>query len=110
RAGAQQLRRIDDGDMRELMIRGSARVRRFMLERVHAGERLAEVSTLTRVRMDDIATRLRRLPAMIVVLLGALVLFGSRSLLTGRVTAVGSFQTWPGIGAAWSTFTGSWRT
>ncbi len=110
RAGAQQLRRVDDGDMRDLMIRGSARLRRFMIERVHAGERLAEVSTLTRVRMDEIARRLRRLPAMFVVLLGALVLFGSRSLLAGRVPAVGSFQAWPGVGAAWSTFTASWRT
>ena len=39
------------------MIRGSARLRRFMIERVHAGERLAEVSTRTRVRMDDAARR-----------------------------------------------------
>jgi GT2 family glycosyltransferase len=110
RSGTQRLRRIDDGDVRDLMIRGSARVRRFMIERVHAGERLAEVSTLTRVRMDEVRRRMRRLPALFAILLAALVLFGSRSLLTGRVPAVGSFQAWPGVGAAWSTFTASWRT
>src|SRR6185437_3551314 len=110
RAGAQRIRRIDDGDVRDLMIRGSARVRRFMIERVHAGERLAEVSTRTRVRMDEAAHRMRRFPALIAALLGVLILFGSRSLLSGRVPQVGSFQAWPGVGAAWSTFTASWRT
>jgi GT2 family glycosyltransferase len=110
RAGAQRLRRVDDGDVRDLMIRGSARLRRFMIERVHAADRLAEVSTRTRVRMDEVARRLRRLPAIVAVLLGALVLFGSRSLLAGRVPQIGSFRSWPGVGAAWSTFTASWRT
>jgi GT2 family glycosyltransferase len=110
RGEAQRLRRVDDGDVRDLMIRGSARFRRFMIERVHAGERLAEVSTRTRVRVDDAAQRLPRLPAILAVLLGVLVLFGSRSLLAGRVPEVGAFQAWPGVGAAWSTFAGSWRT
>ena len=110
RAAAQRLRRVDDGDVRDLMIRGSARLRRFMIERVHAADRLAEVSTRTRVRMDEVARRMRRIPAIVAVLLGALVLFGSRSLLAGRVPEVGSFQSWPGVGAAWSTFTASWRT
>ncbi len=110
RAGTQAMRRIDDGDVRDLMIRGSARLRRFMLERVHAGERLAEVSSLTRVRMDEAAHRVRQLPAIIAAILTVLVLFGSRSLLAGHVPEVGSFQAWPGAGAAWSTFTSSWRT
>ncbi len=110
RSATQRTRRIDDGDVRDLMIRGSARVRRFMLERVHAGERLAEVSTRTRVRMDEAARRARQLPAIFAVVLGALVLFGSRSLLTGHVPEVGSLQAWPGVAAAWSTFNASWRT
>jgi GT2 family glycosyltransferase len=110
RSDVHRLRRVDDGDVRDLMIRGSARLRRFMIERVHAGERLAEVSTRTRVRMDDAARRIRRLPAILAVALGVLVLFGSRSLLAGHVPEVGSFQAWPGVGAAWSTFTAPWRT
>jgi GT2 family glycosyltransferase len=110
RSATQQTRRIDDGDVRDLMIRGSARLRRFMLERVHAGERLAEVSTRTRVRMDEAAHRLRQLPAVIAAMLALLLLFGARSILFGHVPEIGSFQAWPGVGAAWSTFSGSWRT
>ncbi len=32
------------------------------------------------------------------------------SCSSGHVPEVGSFQAWPGVGAAWSTFSGSWRT
>ncbi|HEV7524499.1 MAG TPA: glycosyltransferase [Acidimicrobiia bacterium] len=110
RSATQRMRSVDDGDVRDLMIRGSARLRRFMLERVHAADRLADVSTRTRVRMDEAARRARQLPAVIAVVLGVLILFGCRSLLVGHVPEVGSFQAWPGVGAAWSTFTGSWRT
>ncbi len=31
-----------------------------------------------------------------------MLLFGSRSLVVGRVPQVGSFQAWPGVGAAWA--------
>ncbi len=110
RSATQRLRRIDDGDVRDLMVRGSARLRRFMIERVHAGDRIVEVSSRTRERMDAAAQRLRRLPALTALLLAVLVVFGTRSLLAGHVSEVGSFQSWPGVGAAWATFTGSWRT
>ncbi len=110
RSTTQHMRRVDDADVRDLMIRGSARLRRFMLERVHAGERLADVSSRTRVHMDDAARRVRQLPAIFAVTLAVLILFGSRTLLSGHVPEVGSFQAWPGVGAAWSTFSGSWRT
>jgi GT2 family glycosyltransferase len=109
RADAQRVRRIDDGDVRDLMIRGSARVRRFLLERVHAGERLADVSSRTRVRMDEAARQMRRLPAIVAIVLAIVVLFTTRSLLAGHIPRIGSFQAWPGVGAAWSTFTGPWR-
>jgi GT2 family glycosyltransferase len=110
RAGAQRLRRVDDGDVRDLMIRGSARLRRFMVERVHAGERFAAVSSRTRVHVEDARGRVRRAPAVIATVLAVIVLFGVRGLLTGHVTEVGWFRSWPGVGNAWSTFSGSWRT
>ncbi len=110
RSATQRARSVDDSDVRDLMIRGSARLRRFMLERVHAGERLAEVSNRTRVQMDDAARRARQLPALLAIGLALLLVFGSRSLLFGHVPEIGSFQAWPGVGDAWSTFTGAWRT
>src|SRR5258708_22942370 len=52
---------------------------------------------------------MRHLPAITALVLAVLVLFASRSLLSGHVTQVGSFQAWPGVGDAWSTFTAAWR-
>ena len=103
RKSTQHLRTVDDGDVRDLMIRGSARMRIFFAQRVHAAERLTEVSERTRSRMEDAGQKFRRAPAIIGTILVVFVLFGVRSLLFGRVPAVSGLQSWPGIGAAWAT-------
>ena len=110
RAQTQKLRRVDDGDVRPLMIHGSARLRTFVTYRVHAGERMAVVSSRTKDRMSEASGSLRRAPALFGILLAVLILFGSRSLLFDHVPQVGAFRVWPGVGAAWATFTASWRT
>jgi GT2 family glycosyltransferase len=110
RRATQGLRRVDDGEVRDLMIRGSARLRTYVAQHVHASDRLADVSTRTRVRVSEASTKFRRAPAVLAVILGVLILFGSRSLLFAHVPEVGAFRAWPGIGDAWSTFTASWRT
>ncbi len=109
RGRTQKLRRVDDGDVRDLMIRGSARFRVFVTQRMHAGEKIADVSTRTRTRVQEVSTNLRRAPAIIGSLLAVVILFGSRALLFGNVPQVGGFRAWPGLGDAWSTFTGAWR-
>ena len=45
RSETQRSRQVDDGDVRDLMIRGSARFRSLLVQRLHAGDRLADVST-----------------------------------------------------------------
>ena len=110
RKATQKLRRVEDGDVRDLMIRGSSRVRTYFLKRMHAGETLVVVSNRTRERVSETSTRLRRAPAILATVLGVVVFFGVRSLLFGSVPQVGSFQAWPSVGDAWSTYTGSWRT
>jgi GT2 family glycosyltransferase len=109
RAETQKLRRVDDHDVRELMIRGSARVRSYTVRHLHAGDRLADLSNRTRVRMSESRAQLGTAPAILAVVLAVVVLFGSRSLLLGRVPEIGSFRAWPGVGALWSTFTSPWR-
>jgi GT2 family glycosyltransferase len=106
----QALRRVDDGDVRDLMIRGSARIRNVIAHRAHAGERIHEMSAQTRRRVERASHEMRRAPAIIGVILAAVVLFATRSLLFSSVPEVGSFLTWPGAGDAWATLTGSWRT
>jgi hypothetical protein len=109
RASTQRLRRVDDGDVRNLMVRGSARVRNLVTHRLHAGDRLAEVSTRTRAAVSVAGERMRALPAIGAIGLALLIAFGSRSLVLDSVPQVGALRDWPGIGGLWSTFVGSWR-
>ena len=104
RAATQRTRRIDDGDVRDLMVRGSARVRSIVSYRLHAGDRLAEVSNRTPAAVSDVARRARTFHVVAAIGLGVLIAFGSRSLVLDRVPEVGSFQDWPGAGPLWSTF------
>jgi GT2 family glycosyltransferase len=109
RASTQRMRRIDDGDVRDLMVRGSARVRTIVSYRLHAGDRLAEVSNRTRAAVSDVSTRARTFHVVAAIGLAVLIAFGSRSLVLDRVPQVGSFQDWPGAGSLWSTFFAPWR-
>jgi len=108
RADLAARRRVDDGDLAHLMVRGSARLRTYA-HRLHAGERLALVGVRTRDRVNDASHRLGRVPGSIAAVLAVVLAVGGRGLLTGRVPEVVGFRAWPGVGSAWSTLTGSWR-
>ena len=109
RAATQEMRQVDDADVRDLMVRGSARFRSLLIQRLHAGDRLADASTRARERVAETRDQMRRAPAILALVIGILLLIGSRSLIFQRVPDVGSFQSWPGIGDLWSTFTSPWR-
>ena len=80
RASTQRMRRVDDGDVRDLMVRGSARVRTFFTHRLHAGDRLArglEPDACRGVRRRYACRARCRVIAAIALVV--LVAFGSRA-------------------------------
>ena len=91
------------------MVRGSARVRGLVTRRLHAGDRLAEVSHRTRTAFSEAGTRLRAMHAVVALALIVLLVFGSRALIVDGVPQVDSLRDWPGAGALWSTFFAAWR-
>jgi GT2 family glycosyltransferase len=109
RSATQRLRTVDDSDIRDLMIRGSARFRSLLVQRLHAGDRLADASNRARARMARTQEQLRRAPALLAVFVGLVLVVGSRGLLLQRVPDIGTFQPWPSVGSLWSTFTSPWR-
>lgn len=109
RAATQRARRVDDGDVRDLMVRGSARVRTFLTRRLHAGDRLAAVSTRTRDAVVQVGARARTAHVVIAAVIVALIALGSRSLVADGVAQVGWFADWPGASALWGTFLSPWR-
>ena len=109
RSATQQTRKVNDSDVRDLMVRGSARFRSLLVQRLHAGDRLANASNRARARVERTREQLRRAPAILALIVGVLFVVGSRGLVFQRVPQVGSFQAWPGVGSLWSTFTSPWR-
>ncbi|HEX5616073.1 MAG TPA: glycosyltransferase [Acidimicrobiia bacterium] len=105
----QGARRVPDADVRDLMLRGSARVRTYFGHRLHAGDRLQIVSARTRVALDSAGSRVRS-PELVVMAILALVLgIGSRALVTGGVTEVTGFLEWGGWHELVRTSTSPWR-
>ncbi|HEY3188160.1 MAG TPA: hypothetical protein VGJ70_11840, partial [Solirubrobacteraceae bacterium] len=109
RVATQKLREVDDAEVRDLMVRGSARFRSLLVQRLHARDRLAYASSRARVRMEQTRAQMRRTPAILLGIVAVLIAFGSRVLIFHRVPAIGGFQPWPGVGSLWSTFTSTWR-
>ena len=109
RRETQAIRQVEDADVRDLMVRGSARFRSLLVQRLHAGDRLADASTRAVERVAETRDQLRRAPAILALTVGVLLLIGSRSLIFQRVPDIGNFQSWPGVGPLWATFTSPWR-
>ncbi|MCU1428886.1 MAG: putative glycosyltransferase [Actinomycetia bacterium] len=109
RRAAQALRRVDDGDVRELMVRGSARVRTLMTRRFRAPDRLQNASTRTREAVDRAGGRMRHPASIATMVVAVVLLVGSRDLLFGRVPEVGALRQWPGVGALFHSFWSPWQ-
>jgi GT2 family glycosyltransferase len=109
RRSAQALRRVDDGDVRDLMVRGSARLRTLFTQRLHAGDRLHDVSDHAREVVGRTGDRLRRPGAVGAIVVLIMVVLGSRNLLFDRVPEIGTLRVWPGLGDLLRTFTSPWQ-
>jgi GT2 family glycosyltransferase len=109
RRRAQSLRRVDDGDVRDLMVRGSARLRSLFTKQLHAGDRIQDVSNRTRAAVGRARGRMRHPGAVGVALVAAMLLVGSRALVFDRVPEIGSLSDWPGVGDLLRTFTAPWQ-
>ncbi|MCZ7534779.1 MAG: hypothetical protein M5T61_01780 [Acidimicrobiia bacterium] len=84
-------------------------MRTFLTVRLHAGDRLADVSTRTKVVVDEASRRLTRPEALSGLTLLAVLLFGARSLISGHVPAIGTFGRWPGLDGLLSAYWDPWR-
>lgn len=109
RRQTQALRTVGDTDVRELMVRGSARIRTFLMVRLHAGDRISDVSVRTRAAVSEARSRVTRPEAVAGAALLAVLAFGARGLVTGRVAAIGSFGRWPGLGGLLGAYWDPWR-
>ncbi len=105
----QESRTVPDSELWPLQFRGSARVRTYVIDHLHAEERIRTVGDAGRSVADTARERLREPWVVAMVGFMLLVLLGSRELLFGRVPAVGALLPWPGVSGLVGAFTSGWR-
>lgn len=107
RRSVQAKRRIPDSELRYLQTRGSARFRNVVASR--RAESRAHDRPGNRTFVSTASAELRTRTGIGWIVLILLALFGARDLVTGSVSGVGSFTSWPGVSGLFDTFSGSWR-
>jgi GT2 family glycosyltransferase len=108
RRATQARREIHDSDLHELQAGAGVRFGAFLTHR-HADERLQSLGDRFRDASERFGEALRT-PAAIGLLVALLVLlFGSRSLFSQGVPAIGTFAEWPGVKAMLTELTSAWR-
>jgi GT2 family glycosyltransferase len=109
RKQVQSLRRVDDGDIRDLMVRGSARFRSLLLHRFRAPDRFEDVSTRTRRAVEGAGGRLRHPVTIGAIIVAFVLLIGTRDILFGHVAEVGTLRAWPAARDFLHTFWEPWQ-
>lgn len=105
----QGVRAVPDSDVRSLQIRGFSYVRAFLAGQLDLGTRVEALSGAGRDFAENVSAGARRPRIIFGAVLTALVVLGSRDLVTGEVPVVGTFLPWPGVSESWREFTSSWR-
>ncbi|HEV7886009.1 MAG TPA: glycosyltransferase family 2 protein [Acidimicrobiales bacterium] len=109
RRALRKVRGLPDGEVRRLQARGSARMLSFVQGQLGIEER----ARLAAMAGRDVGLSLRalRVPLTISTVVAAVLLFGSRDLLSGRLPAVGEFAPFPDhvLGVV-RPFLSGWRT
>ena len=109
RKATQALRQVPDSELHALQVRGSARVRSYVVGSLHAEDRIRALGDRSRSVADSASTGVRS-PMILAVLVFVFVgLVGSRGLVMGGVSAVGQMPVWPSVSDFLQTFTSHWR-
>ena len=109
RRSTQLLRVVEHGEYHVYMIRGNARIRTMLRQRLHVDERLADASLKTREALDDATGRFRHAELGVVALAVVLSLLSARGFVSGSVPNVGGFGDWQNMSHLWDLFTSGRR-
>ncbi len=109
RRRAQALRTVHDSELSELQVSSTARLGAFLAHHLHTDTRLRNLGDASRSAVDSVSDGIRTPAAIAFLGFLALVVIGSRNLITSGVPAIGTFAHWPGVGDIFDTFGSAWR-
>lgn len=109
RRATQALRRIPDHDVRYLQSHGSAKLSSFLAKRLDAEARARALAETSHHIVETARGERHKLSSAVWGVLGVLLFVGSRDIIFGRVSAVGSFMGWGSFGDLITEATSGWR-
>ncbi len=110
RRRAQARRQVRDRELRGLQARTSSRLGGWLAYHSQSdGGALRSLGDASRSAVDTVSDGVRTPAAVAFLLFLALVLFGSRSLVTKGVPAIGTLAPWPGVRDLFTGFGSAWR-
>ena len=109
RKKAQSLRQVKDRDLRELQVGSFTRLSVFFAHHVQGDERLRAFGTRGRSAVDSVSDGLRAPATLAFLAYLALVVVGSRDLITRGVPSIGTMVQWPAVGELFDAFGSAWR-
>lgn len=104
------IRRVSDKDLRALQANGFVRFQDFQ-QRERPGQRRSAVTTVRQGVVDFVRSGPSGVSTAVWVLLGLVLLVGSRHLITQQIPAVGELAPFPGgPSVLWREFLSGWRS
>lgn len=110
RRRAQAMRTVPDSELRGLQVRGSARVRSYVVGSLRAEDRIRALSERSRSMADTASAGVRTPQVALVLVFVAVAIIAVRGLYFGGIPGIGQLATWPGASSMAETFTSQWRT
>ncbi|MET0421805.1 MAG: glycosyltransferase family 2 protein [Acidimicrobiia bacterium] len=109
RRRAQSLRHVHDHDLRELQVSSFTRLNAYLSHRLHGDELLRSFGSRSRSAVDSMSDGLRAPGALAFVGFVAMVIFGSRDLITHGVPSIGTMVSWSSVSTMLDAFGSAWR-
>jgi GT2 family glycosyltransferase len=109
RKRAQAHRKVRDRELRDLQIGSITRVNAYLTLHLHTDDRLRTLGDRSRDAVDRVSDGMRAPAAIAFLAFVAVVLVGSRDLITKAVPGIGTLVPWPGVSGLFDAFTSAWR-
>ena len=111
RRALREVRQVSDSEVRSLQVRGSARIAAFFRGQLATDQdTFGSASTVGKRLVESVTAPGRREAALAWLLVGVILLVGSRHLLTRPIPAIGEFVPFPDqLGPLLSQWASSWR-
>ena len=109
RRRVQKGRRVKDGDIRRLQVRGSARLTAYLRGQIGGDARWSELARRGRSWAGELRDGPQRLVVLVWFLVAVLLAVGSRHLITRGVPTIGDFADLADPGSMLADFWGGWR-